>query len=77
VAIVPLPVDGVNAILAIASDTVVAVKLVGGSGDVVTVTAEDAAEVPTLFVALTVNEYRVLDDKLFNTNDVEGKETVP
>lgn len=70
--IVPLPVAGVNAILATASDTVVAVKLIGGSGAVVTVTAEDAAEVPTLLVAVTVNEYMVLDDKLFNTNDVAG-----
>ena len=61
-----------NATLAIESDTVVALKLVGGSGAIVTVNVEDAAEVPTLFVAVTVNEYRVLDDKLFNTKDVEG-----
>ena len=70
--IVPLPVGGVNAILEVVSDTVVAVKFIGGSGAVVTVTAEDAAEVPTLLVALTVNEYMVLDNKLFNTNDVDG-----
>ena len=53
--IVPLPPGGVNAIEAIVSETVLAVRLVGGPGTVVNDTVLDAADVPLLLVAVIAN----------------------
>ena len=71
------PLAGVKDSIAVVVDTELAEPIVGASNVVVILNASDDDEVPTLFVAVIVNEYVVLPDKPDKLMVFAGKFAVP